>query len=102
MRIAILGAGSVGKSLGTALGAKGHDVAYGVRGPSASGAATAADAIACADVVILATPWTFAEALVCEHAAALAGRIVIALSMPAHPGWLLVSTRPAPRSSRAI
>ena len=31
MTIAVLGAGNVGKALGEALAAKGHDVVYGVR-----------------------------------------------------------------------
>jgi predicted dinucleotide-binding enzyme len=31
MRVAVIGAGNVGKALGEALGRKGHDVVYGVR-----------------------------------------------------------------------
>lgn len=85
MRIAIIGAGRVGKSLGAALRAKGHSVVYGVRDPSASGGPatkTAGGAIAGADAVILATPWTVAEALVCEHAPELRGKIVIDATNP--------------------
>ena len=36
MTIAVLGAGNVGKALGEALAAKGHDVVYGVRTPKRS------------------------------------------------------------------
>ena len=46
---------------------------------------TIADALAGAEVVILATPWKATEALVCEHAGALAGKIVIDATNPIHP-----------------
>jgi predicted dinucleotide-binding enzyme len=85
MRIAILGAGRLGKSLGTALRASGHQIVYGVREPEGSGdvlTETVGGAIAGADVVILATPWTANEAIVCEHARALAGKIVIDATNP--------------------
>ena len=36
MKIAVLGAGNVGKALGEALAASGHDVVYGVRDPKRS------------------------------------------------------------------
>ena len=82
MRIAILGAGRVGASLGAAFKAKGHVVVSGAREPKVSAGfvtKTVDGAILSADVVILATPWTAAEALVCEHAPALAGKIVLSL-----------------------
>jgi 8-hydroxy-5-deazaflavin:NADPH oxidoreductase len=89
MRIAILGAGRVGVSLGDALKAKGHVVVYGVRDPGASAGfatKTVGGAISSADAVILATPWTVAEALICEHAPALTGKIVIDATNPLTPG----------------
>ena len=85
MRIAILGAGRLGKSLGTALRASSHNVVYGERQPRASGdvmTKTVGGAIDGADAVILAIPWTAAEALVCEHAAALNDKIVIDATNP--------------------
>lgn len=88
MKIAIIGAGKVGKTLGTALRAKGHAVVYGVRDPNASdepSARTVAEALPAAEAVILATPWTATEALVCEHADALAGKIVIDATNPINP-----------------
>jgi predicted dinucleotide-binding enzyme len=36
MKIAIIGAGNVGKTLGTALRSKGHTVVYGSRNPAAT------------------------------------------------------------------
>ena len=79
MRIAIIGAGRIGKALGAALGAKGHYIAYGVTEPRPLGdltTKTVDGAIEGADAVILAVPWTAAEALVCEHAPALTGKVV--------------------------
>jgi len=88
MKIAIVGAGKVGKTLGTALRAKSHAVVYGVRDPNATDeryARTVAEALPAAEVVILATPWTATEALVCEHADSLAGKIVIDATNPINP-----------------
>jgi len=85
MRIAILGAGRVGASLGAALKAKGHVVVFAVREPNLSAGfvtKTIDRAISSADAVILTTPWTAAEALICEHAPALAGKIVIDATNP--------------------
>jgi predicted dinucleotide-binding enzyme len=91
MRIAIIGAGNVGKTLGSALRAKGHIVVFGVRDPSKTeerNAKTVAEALTGAEAVILATPWTAAEALVCEHAGALAGKIVIDATNPINPSLM--------------
>jgi len=88
MRITIVGAGRVGTSLGTALRAKGHHVIFGVRQPKTAGepiTKPVGAAIAGAEAVILATPWTSTEALVCEHASALAGKIVIDATNPLNP-----------------
>lgn len=60
----MIGAGSVGATLGKAWKQRGHDVTYGVRNPddpkygSLGGpAATNDKAISGADVVVLCTPW---------------------------------------------
>ncbi len=69
MKIAIIGAGGVGSSLGKTWAGKGHAVRYGARNPGsdkvqAALAATPgaqasgiAEAVAWADAVVLATPW---------------------------------------------
>lgn len=68
MRIAIIGAGPVGSTLGARWAALGHAVTYGVRDPAdarhgalTSGGnarlATPADAAAGAEVVVLTVPW---------------------------------------------
>lgn len=67
MKIAIVGAGRVGSSLGARWNAEGHDVIYGVRDPSdpryaeLGGTATPADAVLDADVVLVALPWDAVE-----------------------------------------
>lgn len=69
MRIAIIGAGSVGGGLGSAFGAVGHDVVFGVRdaaspktaaalsGAAGSTATSPARAVDGADVVVFALRW---------------------------------------------
>src|SRR2546426_12824473 len=74
MRIAIIGAGHVGQTLGRRWAERGHTIVYGVREPEAPkskdaatatghGAcvATAREAAADAGVVVLATPWAAAH-----------------------------------------
>jgi hypothetical protein len=89
MKIAIVGAGNVGRApLGCSLDAKGYDIVYGTRDPASTeirGAKTVAQALSAADVVVLATPWIVTEALVCEFADALAGKIVIDATNPINP-----------------
>jgi predicted dinucleotide-binding enzyme len=87
MRIAI-GAGNVGRTLGDALRIRGYAVVYGVRDPARSPERVAKpvrDALKGAELVILATPWNATEALVCEHAEELAGKIVIDATNPINP-----------------
>jgi 8-hydroxy-5-deazaflavin:NADPH oxidoreductase len=88
VKIAIVGAGAVGKTLGAAFGAKGHDIVYGVRDEKASAQGntrTVGAAIASAEIVVLCTPWAASESVVCEHAAALAGKLVIDATNPLTP-----------------
>lgn len=69
MRIAIIGAGRVGTTLGTRWRSGGHDVVYGVRDPSDPkhgelATTTPAGAVPGADVVVLALPWSSVEPVV--------------------------------------
>ncbi len=69
MRIAILGAGRVGTTLGARWQEIGHDVVYGVRDPADPKhgdlpTATPADAATGADAVLLALPWSSVEPVV--------------------------------------
>ena len=88
MRVAVIGAGNVGKALGEALRRKGHDVVYGVRDATRSDAKpteTVEKAIGGTDAIILATPYDATGPLLREHAAALAGKVVIDATNPLKP-----------------
>jgi long-chain acyl-CoA synthetase len=94
MRIAIIGAGNVGGTLGKIWAAKGHEVTFGVRSPdsekalalvtetggrakvTAVGAATAG-----AEIVLLATPWEVTESAV-RAAGDLAGKVLVDCTNP--------------------
>jgi hypothetical protein len=67
MKIAVIGAGNVGKALGKAWARRGHDVTYGVRQPGDAkhaGLKTAsiAEAARAAEAILLATAWDGTEA----------------------------------------
>ena len=77
MTIAVIGAGSIGRTLGTKWANAGHQVVYGVRTPSAPDRASVADAVAPAEVVVLAVPGAAAKDILATLGAALAGKVVI-------------------------
>jgi predicted dinucleotide-binding enzyme len=82
MRIAVIGKGNIGGSLGSKWLAAGHDVAYGARdaggeGPGGAPVQGIGDAITDADVVVLAVPGKVVADVVTEHGAALDGKTVI-------------------------
>ena len=70
MRIAIIGAGRVGRALGTRWTEVGHDVVYGVRDPGDPKVADLArvampqEAVDGADVVLIALPWAATQEVV--------------------------------------
>jgi NADPH-dependent F420 reductase len=97
MKIAIIGAGNVGSTLGKGWAGKGHAVVFGVRDPgnakvqaavkATGGAARAArvkEAAAEAEVVVLATPWGAAQDAI-SAAGNLSGKIVIDATNPLKP-----------------
>ena len=61
MRIAVIGAGNIGRTLGAKWATAGHQVIYGVRTPEAPDTAPIADAVASAEVVVLAVPGAAAK-----------------------------------------
>ena len=82
MRIAVIGKGNIGGSLGRKWRTAGHDVVYGARDGSGEGPGGApvlgiGDALKDADVVLLAVPGQVVPDVVSEHRAALAGTTVI-------------------------
>ena len=95
MNISIIGAGNVGRSLAASSVRAGHSVVVASSDPQdaegvaqATGARTApsnAAAVHGADIVILAVPFTAAEAIVDELGDALAGKIVVDVTNPFTP-----------------
>jgi len=94
VKIAIIGAGNVGGTLGKGWAKKGHEVFFGVRRPqdpeiqdllkATGGGARAgfpAEAAAFSEVVVLATPWKATEAAV-KSAGDLSGKILIDCTNP--------------------
>ena len=82
MRIAVIGKGNIGGSLGTKWRAAGHDVVYGARdgsglGPGEAPVRSIGDALEDAGVVLLAVPGQAVPDVVNEQGAALAGKVVI-------------------------
>jgi predicted dinucleotide-binding enzyme len=82
MRIAVIGTGKIGATLGGALARAGHDVALGSRapqdrdvvGPPVVSIGAALDG---AQIVLLALPGSAVEDFLAEHSAAVDGKIVI-------------------------
>ena len=95
MKLAIIGAGGVGGTLGAAWTRKaGHDIFFGVTNPRSdktqdllrriggrAHAGTAAEAAAFGDVIVLATPWPATEAAI-RSMGDLEGRIVMDATNP--------------------
>lgn len=100
MKIAILGTGSVGSALGKRWAAAGHEIIYGSRQPdsdkvqallAAEGDIAAIDnatAVSQAEVVVLAVPWSAAEAVV-TAVADWHNKILIDATNPIAPGLTL-------------
>jgi 8-hydroxy-5-deazaflavin:NADPH oxidoreductase len=90
MKIAILGAGNIGGTMGRKWAAAGHQVLFGVRNSSspktqaalqsAGGNAKAMDmreAISTAEVVLFSVPWAAVPEIAATHSAELAGKIIL-------------------------
>jgi predicted dinucleotide-binding enzyme len=76
-RIAVIGSGNIGATIGEAWRRAGHEVTFASRSPEPPRTVAIADAMAGAEVVLLAVPGPTVPALLAEHGAALDGRIVI-------------------------
>lgn len=94
MRIAIIGAGNVGGTLGKMWAARDHEVAFGIRRPNdakvqalltatekRARATSLKDAVTSAEVVVLATPWSATEAAI-RDAGELRGKVVVDATNP--------------------
>ena len=81
MKIAVLGSGHVGRTLGDRWVAAGHEVRYGSREPSGETVLSTAEAAAWGEVIVLAVPYPAVGAVV-EAAGDLAGKTVIDVTNP--------------------
>jgi 8-hydroxy-5-deazaflavin:NADPH oxidoreductase len=93
MNIAVIGAGSVGSTLGNAWQRRGHEVSYGVRNPddgkyASLGAPVTGNKQAAADagVVALCTPWQGTQAAVAA-CGDLGGKVLIDCTNPLTPDF---------------
>jgi predicted dinucleotide-binding enzyme len=78
MKIAIVGAGNIGGTIGERWVKAGHQVTYGLRNPSKrSGAKPIEEALEGAEVVLLAVPGSATVEFVREHAKALDGKVIV-------------------------
>jgi 8-hydroxy-5-deazaflavin:NADPH oxidoreductase len=78
MKIGVIGAGRIGGTLGEIWSSKGHDVLYGVREGSAAPGRSASieEAVAHAEVVVLAVPWSAVQDAV-RACGSLSGKILV-------------------------
>jgi len=89
MKIAIIGAGNVGGTLGKRWSEAGHDVVYGVRDAAKNPdlkTATPSNATKDSDIVVLATPWAATRDAI-NGAGDLNGKIVIDATNPIKPSF---------------
>jgi hypothetical protein len=91
MNITIIGAGNIGKTLGSKWAQSGHQITYAVRNPADPKhaglfVAPIAEALVDAEVVLLATPGLAVAEFAAQFGPALAGKIVIdATNNPRNP-----------------
>lgn len=97
MKIAVIGIGNVGGTLGPAWANAGHEVIFGVRDPDSAKvkallektgfkvrAAAVAEAAAAADIVVFATPWSATQEAI-KSAGNLSGKLVVDCTNPIAP-----------------
>jgi predicted dinucleotide-binding enzyme len=83
VKIAIIGTGNIGGTLGRALAKAGHSVTFGSRRPDTdpvretAPTTTIADALSAPDVVFVAIPGEAVDGFVAEHAKALDDKLVV-------------------------
>jgi predicted dinucleotide-binding enzyme len=77
MRIAVIGAGNIGGTLGSKWTRAGHEVVYGVRHPTGTDQTTPDQAVVDAEVVVLAVPGSAAKEVASSLGDALEGKVVV-------------------------
>jgi 8-hydroxy-5-deazaflavin:NADPH oxidoreductase len=112
MKIAVIGKGNIGGTLGSKWSAAGHDVVYGTRDGSGEGPGGAqvrgiGAAVEDADVVVLAVPGQAVPDVLSEVGGSLAGKVVIdaanRMGAPESDSRALISAAaPSARYARAF
>jgi hypothetical protein len=107
MKIAILGAGNVGKALAAGWTAHGHEVVFGVRDPNKPAPdikvklLPVSEAARFADVLVLAVPWkAVPDAL--QSAGNLAGKIVLDATNPLLPDLTGIDPQALPSGGEKV
>lgn len=101
MRIAVIGTGKVGSTLGGRWARKGHEVTFGSRTPQSqkvtellnrvggnASAVSIKEAVSACDVIVLAISWSVAEQVI-KSADSWAGKILVDCTNPIAPGLQL-------------
>lgn len=99
MKIAIIGTGNVGITLGKGWAAKGHEVIFGTRDPQSekiknllaeigknSCADSPAEAAAAAEIIVIATPWNATEGVI-KSLGDLSGKTIVDATNPIGPNF---------------
>jgi hypothetical protein len=117
MKVAVIGTGNIGGTLGRAFAGAGHDVTFGSRSPgddqvaqgTAARVSDVAGALDGADAVVLAIPGPAIDGLLAEHAPLLAGRLVLDAANrigggggPANSHGLITAKAPGARYARVF
>ena len=102
MKVAIIGAGNVGKALGTSMTRAGHEVTISASTPESAKAAAGeigagsadspASAVTDADVIVLAIPYRAGQAVATQIADAVVGRTIIDVTNPIKPDYSGLAT----------
>ncbi|AYF77308.1 hypothetical protein D7D52_29720 [Nocardia yunnanensis] len=105
-RIAVIGAGKVGRAVGSALREGGYRVVYGSRRVG-EGRLAVGEAVGVGDVVVVATPPQVARELAREHGEAFAGKLVLdatndVLGTPANASAAFAEFAPGTRYARVF
>jgi predicted dinucleotide-binding enzyme len=77
VRIAVIGAGNIGGTLGAKWEAAGHEVVYGVRNPAGPGQASVSDSVTGTEVVVIAVPGAAAKDVIATLGPALVGKVLV-------------------------
>lgn len=114
MDVAVIGTGKIGTAIGRALAKAGHSEYFGSRTPGGGGSdaagkvTTIPDALAAADVAVIAIPGGAVEDFARQHGSALAGKLVVDAtnriggSGPAHSAATFAGHAPQARYARAF